>query len=291
MPGRKYTSGDGYRFGFQGQEVDNEIKGEGNSVNYKFRMHDPRLGRFFAVDPLAPKYPHYTPYSFSGNKVIAHIELEGLEELKVTDEFGEIMCSEIELIKSDQVLNLSLMEIQDPERADKYVVHLAVQAKSRRGENGSTADFTSYGKLLSQWNKLSNNQKIRQGTRVANNVKIARKRIKNVGLSEEELISDVDGGRQVFVIGVTKKNMEKNGLKSNVGTVLHEIDAHLSNDLNGVGADQETEHREYFDLDNDPSGLSEQEIKSGYSPSLENINPNSQAGKTKTRINEAAEKL
>ena len=50
-------SGDGYRFGFQGQEGDDEVKGEGNSVNYKFRMHDPRLVRFFAVDPLAPEYP------------------------------------------------------------------------------------------------------------------------------------------------------------------------------------------------------------------------------------------
>jgi len=43
-------------------------------------MHDPRVGRFFAVDPLAPKYPYYSPYQFSGNKVIQFIELEGLEE-------------------------------------------------------------------------------------------------------------------------------------------------------------------------------------------------------------------
>ncbi|NYA72744.1 hypothetical protein HZF10_17585 [Flavobacterium sp. MAH-1] len=43
-------------------------------------MHDPRVGRFFAVDPLTKEYPHYTPYSFSGNKVISAIELEGLEE-------------------------------------------------------------------------------------------------------------------------------------------------------------------------------------------------------------------
>ena len=42
-------------------------------------MHDPRVGRFFAVDPLAAKYPYYTPYSFSGNTVINSIELEGLE--------------------------------------------------------------------------------------------------------------------------------------------------------------------------------------------------------------------
>ncbi len=78
MPGRNFT-GDGYRYGFQGQEKDDEIKGAGNSVNYKYRMHDPRLGRFFAVDPLSSKYPFYSPYTFSGNDVIRSVELEGLE--------------------------------------------------------------------------------------------------------------------------------------------------------------------------------------------------------------------
>lgn len=82
MPGRNGAEMDGYRYGFQGQEDDPEIKGEGNSTNYKYRMHDPRIGRFFATDPLTAKYPHYTPYSFSGNRVIDHIELEGLEEAK-----------------------------------------------------------------------------------------------------------------------------------------------------------------------------------------------------------------
>ncbi|MHC0439217.1 thrombospondin type 3 repeat-containing protein [Flavobacterium sp. 3-210] len=68
-----------YRYGFQGQEKDDEQKGEGNSLNYTFRMHDPRVGRFFARDPLEPKYPFYSPYQFSGNRVIDMIELEGLE--------------------------------------------------------------------------------------------------------------------------------------------------------------------------------------------------------------------
>ncbi|MBI1835686.1 MAG: hypothetical protein HYR91_00320, partial [Flavobacteriia bacterium] len=58
-----------------------EIKGEGNSVNYEYRMHDPRVGRFFAVDPLAKKYPHNGPYNFSENCVINAIELEELESL------------------------------------------------------------------------------------------------------------------------------------------------------------------------------------------------------------------
>ena len=56
MPGRSFSEGE-YRFVFQGQEKDDEVKGEGNSINYKYRMHDARIGRFFAVDPLAPEYP------------------------------------------------------------------------------------------------------------------------------------------------------------------------------------------------------------------------------------------
>jgi hypothetical protein len=63
--------------------MDNEIKGVGNSINYKFRMHDPRIGRFFAVDPLSAKYPYNSPYAFSENQVINAVELEGLEKHNV----------------------------------------------------------------------------------------------------------------------------------------------------------------------------------------------------------------
>ena len=42
-------------------------------------MHDPRVGRFFAVDPLAGRYPYNSPYAFSQNRVIDGVELEGLE--------------------------------------------------------------------------------------------------------------------------------------------------------------------------------------------------------------------
>ena len=78
VPQRHSSSAD-YRYGFQGQEKDDEIKGEGNSLNYTFRMHDPRVGRFFAVDPLEKKFPFYSPYQFSSNSPIMSIELEGLE--------------------------------------------------------------------------------------------------------------------------------------------------------------------------------------------------------------------
>jgi RHS repeat-associated protein len=78
LPNR-HGGSDSYRYGFQGQEKDDEIKGEGNSLNYKYRMHNPRVGRFFAVDPLFKEYPHNSSYAFSENRVIDGVELEGLE--------------------------------------------------------------------------------------------------------------------------------------------------------------------------------------------------------------------
>ncbi|PQJ22568.1 RHS repeat domain-containing protein [Nonlabens xylanidelens] len=78
---------DSYRYGFQGQEKDDEIKGEGNSYNYKYRMHDPRLMRFFAVDPLSKQYSWNSPYAFSENRVIDGIELEGLEFTVKRDQY------------------------------------------------------------------------------------------------------------------------------------------------------------------------------------------------------------
>ncbi len=88
LPNRHANTSD-YRYGFQSQEMDDEVKGEGNSLNYTFRMHDPRVGRFFAVDPLAHEYPWYTPYQFSGNRPIDMKELEGLEPTEAGKVEGE----------------------------------------------------------------------------------------------------------------------------------------------------------------------------------------------------------
>jgi RHS repeat-associated protein len=59
-----------YRYGFNGKENDNEVKGQGNQQDYGMRIYDPRLVKFLSMDPLIRSYPWYTPYQFAGNKVI-----------------------------------------------------------------------------------------------------------------------------------------------------------------------------------------------------------------------------
>jgi len=80
MPERKFSVTNGnYRFGFNGKENDNEVKGIGNQQDYGMRIYDPRLGKFLSVDPLTASYPMLTPYQFASNRPIDGIDIDGLE--------------------------------------------------------------------------------------------------------------------------------------------------------------------------------------------------------------------
>jgi RHS repeat-associated protein len=83
MPGRKFsaTTAKNYRFGFNGKENDNEVKGEGGQVDYGMRIYDPRLAKFLSVDPLQEEYSELTPYQFASNRPIDGVDLDGEEWL------------------------------------------------------------------------------------------------------------------------------------------------------------------------------------------------------------------
>ncbi|WP_081491909.1 RHS repeat domain-containing protein, partial [Saprospira grandis] len=78
MPGRKFVSGEEYRFGFNGKEDDRDW-GMQNIQDYGFRLYNPSIGKFLSVDPLSPDYPMLTCYQFAHNCPIAGSDLDGLE--------------------------------------------------------------------------------------------------------------------------------------------------------------------------------------------------------------------
>jgi RHS repeat-associated protein len=78
MPGRKLSGG--YRYGFNGKENDNEVKGEGNQQDYGMRIYDGRIGKFLSVDPKAKLAPDWTPYRFGFNDPIRYTDPDGLWE-------------------------------------------------------------------------------------------------------------------------------------------------------------------------------------------------------------------
>ena len=81
MPGRKFDAGTGYRYGFNGKEKDNEVNGEGNTLDFEERLFDSRLGRWLSVDKLSEKYPNESPYIFSGNAPLYFKDPDGKEKI------------------------------------------------------------------------------------------------------------------------------------------------------------------------------------------------------------------
>lgn len=78
MPGRIYSS-ENYRYGFNGMEGDDEVKGQGKSYTTEFRQYDPRIGQWLSLDPLMAKYPDQSPYmAFNGNPIY-YADPTGLE--------------------------------------------------------------------------------------------------------------------------------------------------------------------------------------------------------------------
>jgi RHS repeat-associated protein len=81
--------GEEYRYGFNGMEKDDEVKGEGNSYTTEFRQYDPRIGRWMSIDPKFMKAPNLTPYRFSFNNPIAITDPNGDYEVDGKVKGGE----------------------------------------------------------------------------------------------------------------------------------------------------------------------------------------------------------
>ncbi len=78
---------------FQGQKFDDDL-----GIDYdefKWRNHDPQIGRFIEIDPLSADYEYNSTYAFSEDKVTTHVELEGLEASWI----GDLWNATVETVK------------------------------------------------------------------------------------------------------------------------------------------------------------------------------------------------
>jgi RHS repeat-associated protein len=65
------------RFGYQGSEMDNELKDGANSYTTFFRQLDPRLGRWMSIDPKVNQFPWQSPYCSMDNNPISLNDIFG----------------------------------------------------------------------------------------------------------------------------------------------------------------------------------------------------------------------
>ncbi len=80
LVGRNWSLGSEYRYGFNGQEQDDEIYGNGNLNTAEFWEYDVRLGRRWNIDPCTQMAPGWTPYRAFFNNPILYADPNGLYE-------------------------------------------------------------------------------------------------------------------------------------------------------------------------------------------------------------------
>lgn len=88
MSGRKFNGGE-YRYGFNGKENDNEVKGDGNHLDFGGYGYDTRLGRRFNVDPI--KKHHESPYAAFVNNPIWFVDPTGLDTIISKNNSGNLV--------------------------------------------------------------------------------------------------------------------------------------------------------------------------------------------------------
>mgnify|MGYP006266441223 CR=1 FL=1 len=86
MPGRNLEA-DGYDYGFQGMEKDDEIKGLGNAYTTEFRQYDPRAGRWLSTDKVYKAYE--SPYSAFANNPSNVLDPNGLDTVLTEEQYRE----------------------------------------------------------------------------------------------------------------------------------------------------------------------------------------------------------
>ena len=67
----------GYRYFFDGQEVDNEVFGEVANFGYEFRQYDSRLARWWSIDPKWSEYPGVSSFVFCNGSPVMMMDPDG----------------------------------------------------------------------------------------------------------------------------------------------------------------------------------------------------------------------
>lgn len=125
----------GYRYGFNNQEKDDEIAGDGNSYTAEYWQYDSRLGRRFNSDPRSN--PSMSVYLCFNNNPIAFTDVKGdttyrfntqgvyigvfdLDKVGIIGQIGEFEEKTVNEVKSMEWVSSKSIKFNDYYNADKY---------------------------------------------------------------------------------------------------------------------------------------------------------------------------
>ena len=139
----EFSSVNLYRYGFNGMEKDDEVKGSGNSLDFGARLYDPRIGRWTAVDPLAAKYPDLSPYNGMGNNPVMFIDADGREifiAFEATKDDGTTEIRRVQYLEG-KLYNDSGTEVFTSDINNEFVSQTTEALRSLDGSHSIKTEF------------------------------------------------------------------------------------------------------------------------------------------------------
>jgi RHS repeat-associated protein len=276
MPGRVVVNGEGYRYGFNGKELDQEgIGGGGSTYDYGFRIYNAWSGKFLSVDPLTKSYPWYTPYQFAGNMPIWAIDLDGLEESVYTERFLKAMGRALLVLENNERLKRLYNSVN---RADKFAEIKVIYTVGEYGNSGGffEADLKRVARFVKHY-RVNSREKLSESE-----LELFSMYDKIFTENRIDIDKDIlsEGDRTVMLVNINhKKSMP-------ISNLLHEMRAHLKRAVEGRTADAITEHEDYYDIKTYPE--LKRYIHGEFSPPWERVkNHDSDAGKDIRAVEEA----
>jgi RHS repeat-associated protein len=211
---------DNYRFGFNGMEKDNEVKGIGNSLDFGERIYDSRLGTWMSIDKMAGKHPGFTPYVFCRDNPIVKYDPNGNTDYSATVQIkknakGEITKT-ITVNMVYAVLNVSSTPIYNANAVSggDYKASAFTGSTSYK-ENGKTVNVNIQTNI--QYRQVDNINQVRNGE----NVMLIVDDVKRISGDKHGVDPIARGAFEGNVVAVEAK------YKNNRNTIWHEMGHNL----------------------------------------------------------------
>lgn len=237
--------------------VENKIKFQGQEhiddlnlgwVSFKWRNHQPDIGRFFNVDPLSEKYVYNSTYAFSENHVTTHIELEGLEKVFFQDglENSKGFKRAYQVERQTSTGKSFTKALEDKKTHNVFYFSMKYPADGATIEVKNKADYL---------NKLKNDGKLNS-------------------LGEKSLDKALEEGKPIILIGTHQsniKNEDDKSTKTAAAIINHEEGTHANDILNGNKNDTRSDHLNYYGSNCDcPGNVSPDDLTVQTDPKYKN---------------------
>jgi len=234
MPGKKYEALDGYMYKFNGKEGDDEVKGNGNQLDFGNRIYDPRIGRWLSVDPLEKKFTGLSPYCFAINSPLITVDFDGKDIIIVTSS-GTFRLAKETLLKTT-----SGRALWNKYGKSKSVdIYIAVGPQLVSSGAGASTLFSIAGTMVHMDKVVVDpKDKARADFKIFNGLDVKRSKGKEIGLIlfNDRIFGDNEADKYFFLKRLDNPTQFVYDLAE---TIFHEMKAHV--DLHGA----KNEHAAY----------------------------------------------